>query len=507
MSTESNFKSKLSLQALVGILADDTLEDLRSDAWKNRPTGIEFSGKKIILPSDPEDMPIDAAIDMLSRKKAEDEMEFQIGETIQGYAYDAAVAFVKAMERIYGWASPQPTPTFFGSRPPQFHTVKTGPNYDDNLQVPMGQFKLPNVEFPINAEINWFAGVYVVTGKCRKRDQKVIKELCELARKIVREESIYKGKALRFKVNDNGTINEGFEPEFIPTAHIDPSQLVLPEFTARLLQTAVYTPIQKTKQAEALNIPLNRGVLLEGPYGVGKSMTAASLSKICVDNGWTYILLDKVQGLKTALEFASRFQPAVVFAEDIDRIAEIRDEKANDLLNTIDGVLSKDSKVITVLTTNHIEKINPAMLRPGRLDAVITFTAPDAEAAIRLVRQYAGKSLAADVDLTEVGILLAGMIPATIREVVERSKLGMLDRGDNAIQPEDLELFATSMTKHLELLNKPKDDKKSVGDRLGDALKEVVIGTSPLNGKAPAISESVVKLTKDMDKVTTYLGV
>jgi transitional endoplasmic reticulum ATPase len=63
------------------------------------------------------------------------------------------------------------------------------------------------------------------------------------------------------------------------------------------------------------------------------------------------------------------------------------------------------------------------MLRPGRLDCVIDVTAPDAEAAIKLVRLYGRESIDAATDLTEVGENLNGLIPAVIAEVVKRAKL------------------------------------------------------------------------------------
>jgi transitional endoplasmic reticulum ATPase len=58
-------------------------------------------------------------------------------------------------------------------------------------------------------------------------------------------------------------------------------------------------------------------------------------------------------------------------------------------LNEIDGVESKGKELITILTSNHAENINQAMLRPGRLDAVLSIQAPDAFAAEKLIRLYA----------------------------------------------------------------------------------------------------------------------
>lgn len=476
-------------------------------AWKNENVGIEHKGKVITLPSEPDNMPIDAAIAALQRRKEADAQVFDIHEHIEGYFFEAAYAFNRAMVDTYGWADAQSRMAWYGPVAPDMLTIKIGPKPEDTIQVPFGQFKLPNIENPIITANRH--GTFAVTSSCTKKDQKVVMELVALTKRYMRESSIYKGKALRLQVDSKGNLQEGFEPLFLETDHVDTTQLILSDSVMDLLATTVFTPIVRTKDVLKHNIPLRRGILLEGPYGVGKSMTAAVLSKLCVTNGWTYILIDKVQGLRAALEFAKRYQPAVVFAEDIDRIAEVRDEKANDLLNTIDGVVTKDSQVMTVLTTNHVDRINPAMLRPGRLDAVISLEAPDAKASIRLVRQYGGSLVKDSEDLSLAGEALAGKIPAMIREVVERSKLSMLYDGRESITSKDIQTASLGMEKHLALLA-PKPPVKSAGDRLADAMKEVVIGSTPLNGEAPGVAIEVqdikARVTKLAEQVEAALG-
>jgi transitional endoplasmic reticulum ATPase len=124
------------------------------------------------------------------------------------------------------------------------------------------------------------------------------------------------------------------------------------------------------------------------------------------------------------MRLASRWQPAVVFCEDIDRfVGPNRDHKIDQVLNTIDGTESKGWEIIVVLTTNFLGHVNPALLRPGRCDAIIVLEPPDAEAAEKLLRQY-GRGLIKDAEnLTEVSEALSGCIPAVVREVIERAKL------------------------------------------------------------------------------------
>src|SRR5690606_35602369 len=136
--------------------------------------------------------------------------------------------------------------------------------------------------------------------------------------------------------------------------------------TDALIRTNIFSPLKHTEACRKHKIPLKRGILLEGKYGTGKSLTARVTAKVAVDNGWTFIMLNRAQGLRAAIEFARTYQPCVIFAEDIDRVADREDENVNDLVNMLDGVVTKDMEMMICLTTNFIEKIDQALLRPGR---------------------------------------------------------------------------------------------------------------------------------------------
>lgn len=447
----------------------------QKSVWDNRDVDIEHVGTKITLPAEPDPMPLRDAIKALERKAKDEETILNVFEIIDAYPEDALVALNAAMREKYGWASPTPKMSFFGPIPPQLITVQTGPKAGQAIQVPFGQFTLPGVENPVETHRHrTHEGMaLVITGQVRKREATIVKELAELARKILKTSSIYKGKAIRLKVDEDGDLDYDTPPEFIETDNIYPNELVLNKEELEQVQSALWAPIEHTEECVNHGIPLNRGILLEGIYGTGKTLTAAVTSKVCVDNGWTYILLDDVRSLKDALLFAQRYAPALVFAEDVDRVVSERDQRGNDLLNTIDGVLTKNSQVITVLTTNHVEALDKAMLRPGRLDAVISIKAPDPDAVERLLRLYGRDLIAKNEPLKEVSKYLQGNIPATIREVVERSKLAMVSNGRSKVTEEDLLIAARGMSYHLELL-KGEAPEPSLEHRAGAALGDLI---------------------------------
>ena len=466
------------------------------EVQKSVDATIERAGSKIVLPAQPHPMGTREAIQVLERIYEDENQEMEVSEIISGFPLDGAVAFTKAMSRKYGWAQSRSASisTFFGKMevPPQLKSVRIGPKPGDVMTVALGNYSLPGFENPINvhpcsdpAHGGVGLGLHIMA-TVKKREREALITLIEEARHILATESIYQGKAIRLSVDRNGKFNETVEPDFIEVDHVNPDDLILPRNTEQLVETALFVPVKYTDAVLANKIPLKRGVLLAGPYGTGKTMTATVASKVCVENGWTFILLTDVKGLEKTLGLAKRYQPCMVFAEDIDRIMSTRDEAANNLLNTIDGVLSKDARVITVLTTNFVDKLDKAMLRPGRLDAVINISAPDAEACQRLVRLYARGLLKDGETLARIGAELAGNIPATIREVVERSKLAMIGRNDIQIVEEDLLIAARGMKEHMALLQPPASDARSDAHKLGDALAKLVKDNA-LNGSQDKI--------------------
>lgn len=444
-------------------------------AWDNIEAPILNQGRAIILPAEPEAMPPEKAIEALQRKIADENQPYDVHEIIDAYPTDAAIAFVKATKELYGFASP--VSTWFSN--PQMLSIKTGPGPDDVVQCPIGKFKLPGIDSPINTQ-QYFTPkgpAFVIYATVKKKDRHLLLELANKTREIVARESIYKGKAIRLEVDEEGALNLSSVPEFIDVSDTSESNLIFDENVTEQINTNILVPIKYTSTCKEQGIPLKRGVLLEGPYGTGKSLTARMTARVAQDNGWTFILLNRVQGLRAALEFANRYAPAVVFAEDIDRIAHERSEETNDLINTIDGVVSKRSEIMTILTTNHVDSLNPVILRPGRLDAVISLRAPNAKTVERLIRFYARDLVTEDTDLTGAGTELEGQIPASIRECVERAKLGMIGRGAKTLSSIDLEIAAQTMKNHLALLNKGQKKELSAAEKLAQGLQGVVNGS------------------------------
>jgi len=445
--------------------------------WAAHDIAIHREGEKIVLPDTPVDMSYDDGIKILKRARDAENMVYQINEQIHVHFFDGLVALYRVLKDKFGYAGTQTkvVETFFGKMeiPPQLIHVRVGPKPMDIIQVPYGEFSFPNVEGTVETQYSTYKGIPVLTlrGNVKSKERKIVMEIVTAVKEYARTGSIYRGRSITLDRDESGGVDYDQPLEFFdPYAGFE-----VPIFnreTELLIQTTMLAPIANTARCREMKIPLKRGILLEGPYGTGKTLTAKQAARVANDNGWSFIHVTAAHALKYALQFAKMYQPCVLFAEDIDRIAHDRNEGANDLINEIDGIVGKSDEIITVLTTNFASKIDKSMLRPGRLDAVISLRAPDAEATERLIRFYAGDHLPEKTDISSASEKLAGQIPATIREAVERSKLSMLVSGADAITNEMLEVMIAGMKGHLELLENASEGQRAL--RLEDLVADVV---------------------------------
>ncbi|HVE29769.1 MAG TPA: proteasome ATPase [Mycobacteriales bacterium] len=197
-----------------------------------------------------------------------------------------------------------------------------------------------------------------------------------------------------------------------------------------------------------------KGVLLYGPPGCGKTLIAKavanSLSKKVAevrgkDAGRSYFLnikgpelLNKYVGeterhirlvFQRAREKASEGTPVIVFFDEMDSIfrtrgsgvsSDVENTIVPQLLSEIDGVEGLEN-VIVIGASNREDMIDPAILRPGRLDVKIKIERPDAEAARDIFSKYVTTTLPIhDDDIAEHGGNRQATVAAMIQRAVER---------------------------------------------------------------------------------------
>ena len=445
---------------------------------KTHVAEIVHHGDKLILP---ENMSINNAIDLLYRREKYLEQPVDINEKFDVFPFDGAYALSQVLVDMFGWAEGKTVKGMFGAKKPSIYKIPVSPT--EKVDVPWGAFSLPGVEGEVStaAERNTQGRYgFAVSASVKRKDEALIRTLFDRLRAYLKENSLYRGKAIKIRFRDeDGDYLALPEPEFVDVSGVTPEMLILQRDLMASVNANLFTPITRVEDCLANNIKIKRGVLLGGPYGTGKTLAATVAARLAQDCGITYVYSPRADELGDAIAFAKQYQsPAcVVFCEDIDRtVTGSRSVKIDDILNILDGIETKSDNIITVLTTNHLDNINQAMLRPGRLDAIINVEPPDAEAAERLVRFYGGQAISETEDLAEVGKTLSGQIPAVIEETVKRAKLFQLaglDRGAavTGINSEALRQAAVSMTTQIELLSPKPEAGTPTIDR---AVKEVV---------------------------------
>ncbi len=466
-------------------------------ATNNKPVDVSFAGTNIVLPEiNGKPMSYDDAIKAIKRKKDEEEQEVNIHHNIPCSPLDGAVAFMRALVETFGWTNGVTVETFFGKRNlTTLVGVPTGPNGEIE-QVPYGAVEVPGIEGRFHTSFAWEPPAFNVGGTIKKKHEPQVEQIIKRTRELLTERSIYKNQAVKvsFAWQREDKDWDPFEhaPKFMPLNPGMETNLIFGDEVARQLEIALFTPIEFKEACRRYQIPLKRGILLYGPYGTGKTLTASITALKAIRNNWTFVYLDDVRDLKQGLDFAARYAPAVLFSEDIDRVVTgERSSRMDEILNTLDGVDTKNGEIITVFTTNHVENINPALLRMGRLDALVQIQPPDAKAAARLVMLYARGLLEANANLDIISQKLAGKIPAFIREVTERAKIAAISRLgggelEGHVTERDLIDAAIQMEAHNDFL-KPRPKPMEVG------RPQVIVN---LSDQHPAAAQALNSLTE-----------
>ena len=430
---------------------------------------IARGGRKITIP---EQMTVPEARDFLDEYIQQQEEPTAFRRTFKYRPFDGAAAVERALKEVFGTSGiGKPTFTFFGKRPPQRISVQTGIN--DSIQVPWGEVKVPIFDGVMhlveedNAE--WGPLFHLVIEAPRKY-RLHIEALFTMVEKMLREKSIYKGKA----------IDGAVQPNFVDLRGVDPSKVIYSDEVETQLNANVWSLLRHTELMEEMKIPLKRSVLFEGDYGTGKTLAAFLTAQAAVENGWTFIYCRPAKDdLDTVMATARLYEPCVVFFEDVDTMASKGDsDSVTRLLDIFDGINAKGTKLLAVLTTNHPEKIHKGMVRPGRLDAVVKFGSLDEEGIEKLIRSAVpADMLADDIDWHEVYVANQDFLPAFVKEGIDRTlryAVARLGEKPEALTTADFVEAANGLRVQWEMMQEANEGEKP--DALGQALRRTVEG-------------------------------
>ncbi len=212
--------------------------------------------------------------------------------------------------------------------------------------------------------------------------------------------------------------------------------------------------LREPDRFKALGAAPPRGVLLYGPPGTGKTMLARAVAAqancdFYAASGSSFVEMFVGRGaarIRRLFKEARKSGRAVIFIDEIDAVGghrsagggdggtSEREQALNQLLVELDGFEKEEGTVIVIAASNALDKLDKALLRPGRFDRQVLVAPPDRVGREAILRAHAkGKPLADDLDLTDVARKTTGMTGAQLANALNEAAIIAGRAGKDAI--------------------------------------------------------------------------
>ncbi|MGD0152331.1 MAG: CDC48 family AAA ATPase [Thermacetogeniaceae bacterium] len=259
---------------------------------------------------------------------------------------------------------------------------------------------------------------------------------------------------------------------FVEIPHIDWDELGGLETVKQELREAVEWPLYYPDLLQRLDATPPRGVLLVGPPGTGKTLLARAVATASQANFisikgpelFSKWVGESEKAVRQVFRTARQAAPCIIFFDEIDALVsrrgagsdEVSDRVLGQLLTEMDGIEGPRG-IIVLGATNRLDRLDAALLRPGRFDIVLTLPLPDSRAREQILRIHTRKKrLSADVNLSRLAQETEGLAGADLQYICYRATwvairryLGTVDR---APDPSSLEITGTDFNEAISLL-------------------------------------------------------
>ncbi|XP_015055184.1 26S proteasome regulatory subunit 10B homolog A-like isoform X1 [Solanum pennellii] len=242
----------------------------------------------------------------------------------------------------------------------------------------------------------------------------------------------------------------------------------------RELRESIELPLMNPELFIRVGIKPPKGVLLYGPPGTGKTLLARAIASNVDANFLKVVssaIIDKYIGesarlIREMFNYARDHQPCIIFMDEIDAIGGRRFSEGTsadreiqrtlmELLNQLDG-FDHIGKVKVIMATNRPDVLDPALLRPGRLDRKIEIPLPNELSRIEILKIHAaGIAKHGDIDYEAVVKLAEGFNGADLRNVCTEA-------GISAVRAERDYVIHEDFMKAVRKLNEAKKLESSV---------------------------------------------
>jgi cell division protease FtsH len=213
--------------------------------------------------------------------------------------------------------------------------------------------------------------------------------------------------------------------------------------------------LKDPKRFKKLGARVPAGVLLHGPPGTGKTLLAKAVaheSKATFYAQSASSFVEMFAGLGAArirrlFREAAKNEPAIIFIDELDAVGarrgtdnnSEREQTLNQLLVEMDG-FSSSGRIVVMAASNLLDKLDPALLRPGRFDRQVFVSPPDVEGRRRILEVHtANKPLRPDVDLQTVAQQTSGLSGAELANLCNEAAIFCARRGGQAVGRDDFD--------------------------------------------------------------------
>ena len=271
------------------------------------------------------------------------------------------------------------------------------------------------------------------------------------------------------------------------------------------LREGIELPLKNAEAFHRLGIRPAKGFLLYGPPGTGKTLLAKAVAKESEANFISIKssdLLSKWYGeseqqISRLFARARQVAPCVIFIDEIDSLVPARGSGAgepqvtgrvvNTILAEMDG-LEELQSVVLIGATNRPNLIDPALLRPGRLDELIYVGTPDAKGREHILKIHTAKMpLAKDVNLGEVAGKTDHFTGADLEDVVRRAGLSAFRRAGAEAKNVNAKDFADALADSRATVTPEMEAEYA---KMKGELKRRAMEVTPIGFIAPGMVES-----------------
>ncbi len=210
--------------------------------------------------------------------------------------------------------------------------------------------------------------------------------------------------------------------------------------------TVINDMLNNTELYKKMGAFLDKGIILYGEPGTGKTTMANSLIRANRRNCYTCrkkssdgVFLNKIV---ETFDEAKKNAPSIVFLDDVDKFSDMEEDNGNSQeFVTIQTCIDEigDSAVFVIATANQIEKLPNSLLRPGRLGKKILVRLPRKDEATEIVDFYLKKAHAGvDFDPESISRMLSGESCATLEDVIRVAAVKAVFNRQEAISMENI---------------------------------------------------------------------